>query len=65
MYRETISIWTLLDCEDPQDRRSVLASLSNLGCPRGGSCRDNDSNCIICWGRALERVEEVIIRCDV
>lgn len=65
MHREKISIWTLLDCEDPEDRLAVLLPLSHLGCPKGGSCRDNDGNCVICWTRALERVEEVIIRCDV
>lgn len=65
MYRETISIWELLDCIDPQDRRAVVAALSNLGCPIHGSCRDNESNCVICWSRAPEHVEEVTIRCDV
>lgn len=67
MYREKISIWDLFDLDAfPEAREEFVAALAQLGiCPRYSECSNTGGNCVECVRRALDRVEEVTIRCDV
>lgn len=67
MYRETVSIWDLLGAEDVEFYRDGLLRklASTTRCPLHGSCSRSGQDCVLCWRRALDRVEEVVIKCDV
>ena len=70
MYREKISIWTLLGKSyDDESRHELLRRLGSYGgdlCPGiMGGCSKHDNNCEACWADVLDHVEEVTIRCDV
>lgn len=67
MFREKISIWDLFDLDAfPEAREEFVGALAQLSiCPRYSECSNTGGNCVECVRRALDRVEEVTIRCDV
>ena len=67
MYREHITIWDLFDLDAfPEAREEFVGALAQLSiCPRYSECDKTGGNCVECVRGALDRVEEVTIRCDV
>ena len=58
-----MTLWEFLGCWDERERQQAARDLARNQCPYAGRC-STITDCVECWAKAIDSVEEVKLRND-